>query len=382
MGRSMSLKEDLNQSLQGRANGELFISSNVSDELFPLVYTFDTMENKSQTGSFVQELNTSHNPDAEPVETETAKPWELMTRYEEQREGKYMQQEAQLLLLPPPEVVECADFNMTKRSKSCHWSFPEHEVLSLALGISNGVKEAGFNWSNNGIVRCRSFHSVEEYDAMVERIWSSRLQQTGFDDDDDAVTRILLHHSETSSKESHHADHTDSDIQALDQWCQSNKHSAKENPRTEETGVLLTSALETKEVILSTSSSCSTAGDVEGGHNTFEKEPKRKAIAKQLRSLRIPSTVEFPAIASLREWLPMEGQIYSPGANVTPKFGSYALPIAGTENECSASVPFSPELVAAFEESMKQLEAEEESILNQIAEQLEEDCTNEMEPKG
>ena len=334
MARSMSFKEDFNQSLQGRDNSlpvleELFISRNVGDELFPLVCTFNTMENKSQTGSFIQESNKSHSPDAEPVDTETAK---------------------------PPKVVECADFNMTRRSKSCHWSFPGHDVLSLALGISNGVKEMGFDWSNKGVVRCRSFHTAEEYDAMVERIWLSRSQQTGFDVDD-GVTKVLLHHSEASSKEeSHHADHTDSDIQALDQ--------------------------ETIEVVLDASGSCSTAGDVEIEHNIIAKEPKRKAMAKRLRSLSIPTTIEFPAIASLREWIPVGGLTDSPEAYVTPKFGTCDLPIAGTESECRESLPFSPELVEAFEESMKQLEAEEESILLQITEQLEEDSTNGKEPKG
>lgn len=297
--RSMSYKEELNQSLQGKAKAlpgleELFISCNVNDELLPLVCALNTMENKSHPVGFIQETNTSRNPDAEPGNCETARPWD-------QEEGKYLQ-----------KAVEFADFNASKRSKSSRWSPREHEQPPLDPGISDGVKEMGLK-SNKGIARCRSFHTVDEYDAMLERIWLS-----------------------------------------------------KENLGTEETGLLLTADLETEE---------GTECDTGGGHGTSEKEPKRKAMAKQLRSLRIPSTIEFPAIASLREWLPMEEQVYSPGACATPKFGSHAR----TENESGASLPFSPELVAAFEESMKQLETEEERILIQIAEQWDADGTNEEE---
>jgi hypothetical protein len=109
----------------------------------------------------------------------------------------------------------------------------------------------------------------------------------------------------------------------------------------------------------------------------LEKGNKRKDIAKRLESLRIPSNVESPAIASLRKWLPADG-IYSPGSYVTPKFGSYSSTNIRNEDESSDDSIFSPELVSAFEQCMEKLEAEEETILKQILENVEEEIDEEM----
>lgn len=65
-----------------------------------------------------------------------------------------------------------------------------------------------------------------------------------------------------------------------------------------------------------------------------------------------------------------EGQVYSPRAYTTREFSTYSLP--KSENLCEASKEvFTKELVIAFEEHMQELEAEEETILKQIAEKWE-----------
>ncbi|KAL0398934.1 UNVERIFIED_CONTAM: hypothetical protein Sradi_2236700 [Sesamum radiatum] len=103
---------------------------------------------------------------------------------------------------------------------------------------------------------------------------------------------------------------------------------------------------------------------VDGTHETGW---KRKAIAKGLRSLDVP-TIDFPAVARLRQRIQAEGQVYSPGTYITPKFGSYnakVAPVRHKEEGGDKSV-FSPELVAAFENCMQQLQEEEDSILSHM----------------
>lgn len=78
--------------------------------------------------------------------------------------------------------------------------------------------------------------------------------------------------------------------------------------------------------------------------------------------LKIPTAFEFTAVGSLREWLNDGGEVTC----LTPKFDSYSSEMKN-EKGCF----FNPELVAAIEEHMQQLELEEEIILNRIAEKLE-----------
>ncbi|KAL3627191.1 hypothetical protein CASFOL_028554 [Castilleja foliolosa] len=87
---------------------------------------------------------------------------------------------------------------------------------------------------------------------------------------------------------------------------------------------------------------------------------KRKALAKELKPLEVTSTVEFPDIARSRQ-----RQVDSPGTYVTPKFGSYNVKACSKirENENGEDSVFSRELVSAFEDCMKQLRYDEESIL-------------------
>ncbi|KAG6695706.1 hypothetical protein I3843_09G110800 [Carya illinoinensis] len=97
--------------------------------------------------------------------------------------------------------------------------------------------------------------------------------------------------------------------------------------------------------------------------------------------LRIPPTFEFPANLSPRKWLHVGGQVSSPASYITPKFGSYSLPIHGTRCECNEDFIFNLELVAAYKQCMHQLEAEEESLLKQIVESSDEDCTKDEQAK-
>ncbi|KAI4311834.1 hypothetical protein MLD38_036696 [Melastoma candidum] len=77
---------------------------------------------------------------------------------------------------------------------------------------------------------------------------------------------------------------------------------------------------------------------------------KRKSLARGLDALKIPST-ELPAVASLREWLP-EGQVFSPGVDPTPKFGSYLAPSGNIANKSDEKAIFNNEIVFAHEEQL------------------------------
>lgn len=139
----------------------------------------------------------------------------------------------------------------------------------------------------------------------------------------------------------------------------------------EKTAILFSSRTETTVVMSSPDNSRTTEEpNVMDARETtiLKKGSKRKAIANRLESLEIPTTIEFPRVASLREWTHVGGQVYSPGAYANPKFGSYAVPISEPEKKSIEGTIFDPELIAAFDECMEHLEAEEEIILKQIEE--------------
>lgn len=109
----------------------------------------------------------------------------------------------------------------------------------------------------------------------------------------------------------------------------------------------------------------STSGAVEHGSGA-----KRKAMAKELAALKVPPAFEFTKTGSLREWLQRGGQVVSPGSYITPKFGSFVFPGASGREEDDAVV-FDPEMVSQFEQAMTQLAADEELLLQRIAESSE-----------
>ncbi|KAM7264031.1 hypothetical protein ACFE04_001714 [Oxalis oulophora] len=219
------------------------------------------------------------------------------------------------------------DGALHSRSKSCH-SFSEHEVK---IGISE--------WNHKGITRARSFHTVEEFDALLEKIRLSREQHVT------SMAEVeVLSHVEDETKE----------IQATTESCSNEKVSLslKDVPQKQDEKVI-------------------------------KGETKRKAIAKGLSPITVPefldptptSIIEFVSVPSLRDWVSgTDGQVYSPGSKYyttpTPKFGSYAnapLQLASQEvkssnNDEDDNGIINPDFMAAFEEYMRQLEAEEENI--------------------
>ncbi|KAJ6799033.1 uncharacterized protein M6B38_109630 [Iris pallida] len=98
---------------------------------------------------------------------------------------------------------------------------------------------------------------------------------------------------------------------------------------------------------------------------------RRKAMAKELAALSIPSTssssFEFSRAGSR---LLLGGQAPSPGSYVTPKFGN--LDDRAQRAKEAAVAVFDPELIAHFEQAMEQLTMEEDRILEKIIEGLEE----------
>lgn len=300
----MSFREDLNQrSKRNRvANGipmldELFTSSNANGD-----QPFLALVSKLQAGGFASAPKSA----LEPANTEIINTWELMAGLEEQAEHKLVSS-------------KILDFDKMKRSKSCELS-----SLSSLVTELDGLNEDQFNLENKGVGRSRSFHTVEEYDAMIQRIMLSR----GHNDDYDSAYKLQTQNSQHN--------------------------------------VPLTSEPDIKEVLPS-NTSCNIFEDVNQERRLCDIGLKRKVMAKGLESLQIPSTVEFHTIGSLRDWLHNGGCANSPGEYSTPKFGNYNYkPKSGLGEECKEESMFNPELVAAFEEFMQQLEVEEECVLKQI----------------
>ncbi|XP_072995517.1 uncharacterized protein [Typha latifolia] len=104
--------------------------------------------------------------------------------------------------------------------------------------------------------------------------------------------------------------------------------------------------------------------------NPSSKISRRRSMAKELADLKVPS-FDFSKSGSLREWLVHGGQVFSPGSYVTPKFGNLISEHRNRDQSNDHAV-FDPEMVAQFEQAMKQLTLEEEDILKEIVETLEE----------
>ncbi|KAJ1420965.1 hypothetical protein SESBI_14115 [Sesbania bispinosa] len=361
--RSISFHEDRKQRSQRTANGiplleDLIISASGSDQYLALVCAASTVSNKLHSRSLGS--NTSSKLAIEPANSETKEMLEPSTRLS-QGGGKQFENENK------------------NRSKSWH-CFPEHIVYSLAQENLSGFEDK-HDLSSKGAVRSRSFHTVEEYDDMVNRIWLTKsqiVQQSEFNDEEDdgssSVTKMDLQVSEFISNIANHTEDKDSAIKKMQQpLCLNKNYSLEKREIVKEINLQNTVPERSKTRMLESDTQ---------RVSTIEMGNKRKAIAKRLESLRIPSSIESPAIASLREWLPADG-IYSPGSYVTPKFGSYSLMNIRNANESSDSEDsiFSPELVSAFEQCMQKLEAEEENILKQIIENVEEESDEGGQPQ-
>ncbi|CAK7323393.1 unnamed protein product [Dovyalis caffra] len=369
--RSLSFQEELNKSMKRSANGisaleEAAISGNINDQFLALVCTANTVACQYRSGSFSDKSN---KPVVEPDITLTKTKWEFNSSLEQ--EGL----EARLLLPQIPSI------DLTKRSRSCHL-FSTNEVSRPSVESFHGLEENKRN--QKGVGRAKSFHTIEEFDALIEKLKLSTEQQIGYDGKGDGSgTKVQLNHFQSSY---HASDHTrdGNDMQEIHSHMK-DRTPPEANSIIEENSTLSTSdQVSRKQITIPSRSNTTTESE------TVEESPqrhmlnegaRRKSFAKRLESLEIPQAIELPAVASLREWLRAGGQVYSPGAYITPKFGSYSLPICGTPNECNEEAIFSPDLVAASEESMERLEAEAESILKQIVQNLEQESTVDKQAK-
>ncbi|WOH07154.1 hypothetical protein DCAR_0626583 [Daucus carota subsp. sativus] len=302
--KSLSFREDHSNRKRG-INGltvldELFTSDDGNSGSND--HQFFALVSKLRTGDFVPKKSLESN------DKETINTWELMAGLEEQAEQK----EDEKLSSVAQEIMNSkgVELDKLKRSKSC-------EIINLATAF--GLND---DQENKGVGRSRSFHTVEEYDAMMERIMLS------------------VHNDEN------------------DQYM--NNDVAK----FQETDQSISSEPDIKEVIPSVSSqSINTDGGQET--DTYDAGLKRKALSKGL-SLQIPSAAEFRKTGSLKDWLQNGGNAGSPGEYVTPKFGNYNKPKSKLSEEYRDDSIFNPELVAAFEEFLERLEVEENSVLEQI----------------
>lgn len=375
--RSLSFQEELTKNMQRSANDipaleELAISGNINDQFFALVCTANTVACTYKSGSF---SGKSNNPVVEPDISLTKTKSEFNSSLEQEGEEKHTGLEAKLVLPQVPSI------DPTKRSKSCHF-FPTNEASYPSVEIFHGVEEKRRN--HEGMERATSFHTIEEFDALIEKLKLSKEQKIGYDGEDDgSVTGVKLNQCRSSTHASEHS--ADSNNIQETQSHINDSTPPEANSTIEENPTLSNSELASEKLIAipsrsNTATESEVVEDSSQGH-ILKKGFKRKSIAKGLEPIEIPHTIEFPAVTGLKEWLRVGGRVCSPGALVTPKFGSYSFPISGTSNECNEEDIFNPELVAACEESMELLEAEAESILQQIVEKLEEESGLEKQAK-
>lgn len=277
--RSMSIREELGHGFQSRSAvwEELLSSHSGNDQLFAFVCSSHINATKLKTSSFT--LPTA-DFEASPAAKYLVDEWDMIPDINAEAE------------------VETAPHERSfARSRSCH-TMREKEVLN------------GMDLNDKNVGGSRSFHTVEEYDALLERIHGTRTR-----------TRSLASLENVKLQRS----------------------SEDENERRIERGEDDDLNVESREVGW-----------------------KRKAVARGLKSLDMP-TQELPAIARLKQRMLVQGQIDSPGTYVTPKFGSYNAPAAQeTETNRQQTTVFSPELVAAFEDCMQQLQVEQDCILRHM----------------
>lgn len=319
----MSIREELSQRLQRKVDG---------------ITSTESLGHELLLGSLTSESNTFSNAEVDLVRNEARDSLELIACLEQEDE-KQMQPAFPVL----KKAAESVDADSAKRSESCRWS-QDFEVFSLSPERSDEIKEERSMWTKKGKLRAWSFHTVEEYNAILEKICLSREEQTGFNGKDNGSE-----HAEPATKQS---------------------------PLKNGTQVKENAVFGEKEFLFSTTEGSNV---VEDAAENFEKGFKRKARANELKSIKVPETIEFQGVSSLKEWLDAGGQVYSSGTYVTPKFGSYTLPSFESANKCSDSAIFDPELVAAFEKCMEKLEVEEESILKQIEDDFESQSNKEKQ---
>ncbi|KAL0363089.1 UNVERIFIED_CONTAM: hypothetical protein Scaly_1264100 [Sesamum calycinum] len=331
--RSMSIREELNHGFQSRSAAweELLTSHTGNDQLFALVSSANTMTTKLRTSSFTLP---SRDPDTAPETKYLANAWDLIPDIN----GKTAVKSALDALGEP-------DFGRFTRSKSCQ-ILGERDMIGLAPE-TGGLSEDKLDWKDKNLTGSRSFHTVEEYDALLERIHKFRTRSMDSFEDYYSMDKSLQVRSSDGDQNDNCIHRTTADSPKKEAVIEAD-HNLDRGASS-----LLRNFDNFKDIV-----------QVDGTHETGW---KRKAIAKGLKSLDVP-TLDFPAVARLRQRIQAEGQVYSPGTYITPKFGSYNAKVTPVRQEGAGAEKsvFSPELVAAFENCMQQLQEEEDSILSHM----------------
>lgn len=391
--KSQSFREELNQSLQSRVNGfpmleDLLNSKNGGDEFLALVCTANSVAKKIQTGALLPESDTDVDLSAQQLNHDTINTWELMSGLEEEeqkqrqlqpihREGAHKSEEQQLAT-----EQECS-----VRSKN----FDIFTKISTVADIG-------------GLSRSKSFHTMEEYDALVRAIdqqsesgvnvsigmHSEKFYSTGVDEYTED-TRLHLR-SRSFHTLSEYDCSRDVSVAKKDLRSMINDRDLPAG-KTDTQGTFRNFAEPKSSEFKTEASNCagsSCASEVvsidedvtdKGENVTKEKGFRRRAMAKDLSTLSIPtSTIDFPAIGSSGGWRALGGQVFFSGEYVTPKFGDFNVPVSLNTN--AGHAVFDPDMVAAFEEAMTQFTVEEECILKQIVEDMDEEGTVEKEVEG
>lgn len=313
--RSMSIREELNHGFQNTnlAWGDMFASNNGNDQLFSILCSTKTRTNELRTSSF-----TLPSIDDDFGTKYFVKALDLIPDIEKTTEVKSS----------PDFDAELETYGKFTRSKSYQMS-TKKELSGLSFETVEELNEHKIDRRDKNLRGSRSFHTVEEYDALLERIHKFNTGNTHFFEDV----------------------HSSPQFKSLDE-DQNVTNVLAEEFLKDETGIEELNDLNKGSFY------------PVKGENTRESGWKRKAAAKGLESLDV-SAIEFSAITRLRQCKQAEGQVYSPGTYVTPKFGSYNdMKTKKTrEEEGGEDAIFSPELLAAFEDCVQQLQIEEDNII-------------------
>lgn len=324
--KSLSFREDLSHSHRSKRNR--IATSGIPDDL---LFTSGNGNGNGTSGDHKFLSKKSQVPKSalalEPTNVEMINTWELMAGLEEQE-----------VETASSKIVD-AD-KIRRRSKSFHWS-PEDE---------GSIIDHVFDVGKKGVGRSRSFHTVEEYDAMLERILLSKAQKNDDDDDD----YVQLKPCGASSTMNYQYTQNKNGIQLL----------SRGKDLVEDNAMDLTSGPDDIKQVFPRNTITITIEESSSFKDVVIQE--RSIKTKGLESLQIPSAVELQSIGSLREWLlgggggGGDGCVESPGDYVTPKFGNYDKSCG---EEWKEEPILNPELLAAFEEFIQQLEIEEERFL-------------------
>lgn len=338
MTRTGSFQEELSQSLKRRHRGVpalqeiLFSRSKNGGDPFLVIYNAD-----AATDDTKQSSDKHINP--ESVDT-----WDLMEGLEESSQLQ-------------DEEEEIEEHYRKQQSQSFRFSFSDYK--------SSGESSADI------AVRSKSFHTVDEYDAiMMER---NRLSPTNLKKDwEDGladylknVNKVLNPYSSTMAMQESISDEVEErNCISVESDIEGSQNLAENVPITSSV------PMPTNNGIVSIK---------EKVHANHEKGTRRKAMAKDLTLLAIPSTVEFSVIATednegnAVNLNPSQDQYYYE----TPRFGSFGFPLSfkkedsPSAEEIQDACVFDPEMVSSLEVAMQQLQREEDLLLKQMGNMLE-----------